>query len=352
MQTMSSTQTVTLTRRADRGEKTRAKKKLPTPLHLAALAGLALAVVYVCVAVFIRFSVHAQTHLIYVHYLRLPFFKDLRQPSEVGLRNTRNFDLIQFDGCPISTWHILPDTYQDNVTRSQDFISALSDGAPIVLYLHGNTGTRGTHHRVETYLSLRRRGYHVITFDYRGYGDSQCAPSERGMMEDALLEWDWINRHAPHSRVFIWGHSLGSAAATYLAKEIWERRDTYPRGVILDAPFPSVVDAASHHPFGLPYWPVMSLFRYLVLEQFQERFESELRLTHIPFPLLIAHGHSDVIIPFHLGQRMYHTALEARKTNPFLSRRLHFVDCGETTHKENYESPALQLALDHFVDGR
>ena len=346
----SSTHTVTLTRRTERGEKLVTKKKIATPRNLAVVLCLVLVGAYVSVAALIRLSVQIQSHLIYLNYVRIPLFSNLSNPAEHGLRNARNFDLLQYDGCPVSTWHLLPDTYQDNVTESQDYISALSDGAPIVLYLHGNTGSRGTPHRVSTYRSLSRRGYHVIAFDYRGYGDSQCSPSERGMMEDALLEWDWVQSHAPLSRVFIWGHSLGSAAATYLAKEIWATRHAHPKGVILDAPFTSIIDAASSHPFGTPYRPVMAIFRQLVLETFQERFESESRLSHVPFPLLIAHGHNDVVIPFQLGQRMYQTALEARKRNPFLSRSLHFVDCGESNHKTNYESPDLQLALDHFMD--
>lgn len=347
----SSTQTVTLTRKADRGAaKKKTKKKIATPRNFAALVCVLLVVAYLSVAALIRLSVQIQSHLIYLNYVRIPFFADLGNPAGLGLRNTRNYDIVQYDGCPVSTWHILPDTYPDNVTESREYISALSDGAPIVLYLHGNTGARGTPHRILAYQSLSRRGYHVIAFDYRGYGDSQCVPSERGMMEDALLQWDWIKTQAPGSQVFIWGHSLGSAAATYLAKEIWSHRHTHPQGVILDAPFTSMIDAASNHPFGIPYWPVMSIFRYLVLESFQERFESESRLVNIPFPLLIAHGHNDIIIPFHLGERMYQTALEARRRNPYLTERLHFVDCGESTHKTNYDSEDLHQALDHFID--
>ena len=346
----SSTQTVTITRRAGGGTKKKPQKKIATPRNVAALICVVLVLGYVSVAALIRISVEVQSHLIFLHYVRIPLFGNLSNPAELGLRNARNYDLIQYDGCPVSTWHILPDTYPDNVTESQAYISALSDGAPIVLYLHGNTGTRGTGHRIQAYQSLTRQGYHVIAFDYRGYGDSQCVPSERGMMEDALLQWDWIKSHSPHSPVYIWGHSLGSAAATYLAKEIWTHRHTYPRGVILDAPFTSLVDAASNHPFAIPYWPIMSIFRYLVLESFHQRFESESRLITFPFPLLIAHGHNDVIIPFHLGQRMYETALEARRSNPYMSERAYFVDCGQSTHKTNFESGDLHHALDHFID--
>ena len=347
----SSTQTVTITRRTEHGGgKKTTKKKIVTPRTLAAGVCVILVVGYVSVAALIRISVQIQSHLIYMNYVRLPFFSNLSNPAELGLRNTRNYDLVQYDGCPVSTWHLLPDTYPDNLTQSQDYISALSDGAPIVLYLHGNTGTRGTLHRVWTYQSLTRRGYHVIAFDYRGYGDSQCAPSERGMMEDALLQWDWIQSKAPGSKVFIWGHSLGSAAATFLAREIWTQRHTHPKGVILDAPFTSIIDASSTHPFAIPYWPIRSVFRYLVLENFHERFESESRLKGFPFPLLIAHGHNDIIIPFHLGERMYETALEARRGNPYLSSEVHFVDCEKSTHKTNFESEVLQHALDLFID--
>jgi abhydrolase domain-containing protein 12 len=347
----SSTQTVTLTRRPDDGGGKRVKRKIATPRNLAALACAVLAAVYVAVAAVIRVSDQVQSQLIYLNLLTMTF-SNLSQPAEFGLRNTRNLHLVQYDGCPVGVWHVLPDTYPDNLNSDQDYISALSDGATVVLYLHGNTATRGRYHRVQTYLSLAKRGYHVIAFDYRGFGESGCAPSERGMMEDALLVWDWVQSHAPRAPVFIWGHSLGSAAATYLAQELWQRRASHPRGVILDAPLPSMVEAAAHHPFGLPYWPVMPLFRHLVLESFRERFESESRLPLIPFPLLIAHGHSDSVIPFHLGWQMYQTALEARTRNPLLSPRLHFIDCGASGHKSNFESLDLHRALDHFVDGK
>lgn len=347
----SATQTITVTKPSTKKSKNSGiKRRSINRYHVVSLVVFVLVTFYLAVAALIRFSVQVQTFLIYLHFVRIPFFADLTNPAELGLTNTRNFDLVQYDGCPVSTWHVLPDIYPDNVTRDFDYTSALADGATIVLYLHGNTGTRGTHHRIEQYKSLSKRGYHVITFDYRGFGDSVCVPSERGMMEDALLAWDWIQAHAPKSRVFIWGHSLGSAAATYLARELWERRATHPQGVILDAPFTSMIDAATNHPFALPYWPVLSLFRALVVESFQERFDSEDRLRNIPFPLLIAHGQGDIIIPFQLGERMFQTAMEARKRNPLLSRNIHFVDCGSTQHKTNILSPHLHLALDHFID--
>lgn len=248
----------------------------------------------------------------------------------------------------IPVWQTLPLPYlsMDESEISDDtFATALSDGAPVVLYLHGNTGTRGTFHRVEVYKFLsEQQGYHVVTFDYRGFAESECYPSEKGLMEDGRLVWHWIRAHAPSARIYIWGHSLGSAVATHLTQELHAVED-HPSGLILDAPFTSIIDAAANHPMSFPYRPVMSLFRYFVLEGFNERFESLARLKDIQCPLLIVHGRNDFIIPFDLGRQMYEKARALKG-----EENVAFLDCGETLHKTNYQSPGMVTALDKFIN--
>lgn len=308
-----------------------------------------LLVLYMIPPLVIRYSSWTQQALIYVHHVKIPYYGNVSNPSEYGLTKARNFELFHQDGCSVGTWQILPKSYHtpgDDINT--DFENILSDGSPIVLYLHGNTGTRATPHRVALYKYLaEQRGYHVITFDYRGFAESQCYPSERGMMEDAYLVWRWVRTHAPRSKLYVWGHSLGSAAATYLTKELC-LSGTPPIGLILDAPFTDIVETASYHPFGIPYWPVMTLFHYFVLEAFQERFESSSRLQDISCPMLILHGHKDIIIPFHLGHKVYEIAIQTKKLFPSMGD-VDFVDCGNTTHKNNYASPNIDQALDKFI---
>lgn len=43
----------------------------------------------------------------------------------------------------------------------------MADGKPVVLYLHGNSGTRALYYRFNTYKLLQRLGCHVIAMDYR-----------------------------------------------------------------------------------------------------------------------------------------------------------------------------------------
>lgn len=45
---------------------------------------------------------------------------------------------------------------------------SFSSGHPIILYLHGNSGSRAGSHRIELYKILQSLNYHVVTMDYRG----------------------------------------------------------------------------------------------------------------------------------------------------------------------------------------
>ena len=336
--------------------KTKKRKAIKRLLALLLIA-LVVLTLYPLPALLVRYSEWLQKALIFVHHVRTPFYGNLSDPSSYGLKLARQFELFHEDKCEIEVWQVLPGAYhkergegdgEDLALSESEFQTALSDGAPIVLYLHGNTGTRALYHRVEVYKYLtQEKGAHVITFDYRGYGNSECYPSERGMMEDALLVWNWVREHAPNSKIYVWGHSLGSAAATYLTKELCDSGNQ-PSGLILDAPFTNMFDAAVNHPVSLPYWPVASLLRYYVLEAIPERFESAQRLKDITCPILILHGRLDIIIPFHIGEAVHKTALEFKEIHSSMGD-VEFVDCGETNHKTNYLSPHTHSALKRFL---
>ena len=168
------------------------------------------------------------------------------------------------------------------------------------------------------------------------------------MMEDSALAWRWLKETAPKAKVYIWGHSLGSAAATYLSKELCQAADI-PPGLILDAPFPNILEAAVNHPFSFPYWPFSALLKYHVLHQaFEEQFESAKRMEFIKSPILILHGKEDYIVPYELGRAVFEAALESREKNPYLGR-VEFVDCESSGHKENWKNKQAQDAIKQFV---
>lgn len=293
-----------------------------------------------------------QQAVTYVHHIREPFFRNISDLALFGMNGTIEFELFHQDGCGIEVWHVLPTQYHgkiNNESHKKEFVEALSDDAPIILYLHGNTGTRAISHRIQVYKFLSQKGYHVLTFDYRGFANSKCYPSERGMMEDGQLVWNWIKNKAPRSKVYVWGHSLGSAAATYLAKELCgHHKGSLPNGLILDAPFTDITDAGAYHPLSIPFWPIRPLFKKFILGAFTEQFNSIERVKHITIPMLILHGRDDFLIPYHVGEKFYQMALEFKKSHPQMGE-VEFVDCGNAGHKRNFQALATQKALEKFI---
>ena len=310
--------------------------------------------VYVTLPISIRYSLWVRDTLIFVHHFRTPFFANISDPHSFDIQAVRQFELFHENNCSIEVWQILSkDSYAEEPVSEDDFIHALSDGSAIILYLHGNTGTRATTHRVDLYKYLSGKlGYHVITFDYRGFGNSQCYPSELGMMEDALLAWMWLRVKAPGAKIYIWGHSLGSAAATYLAQNRCLAQDQLS-GLILEAPFTNIMDAAQNHPLSLPYRPIMPLFKYFILDNFEQKFASEERMGHITCPILILHGRKDSIIPFHLGEKLYQKTIESRRaTGSSGETGVKFLDCEEAGHKTTWKFSKVEEALKQFIQPR
>lgn len=97
---------------------------------------------------------------------------------------------------------------------------------------------------------MRQLGYHVISLDYRGYGDSDnVSPTEEGVVLDAIAVFQYI-RNLTMNPVFIWGHSLGTGVATNMLSQLKYNASVNPKGVILEAPFTNIRDEIRQHPFA------------------------------------------------------------------------------------------------------
>lgn len=139
-------------------------------------------------------------------------------------------------------------------------ISHALETRPTILYFHGNAASRAVPMRVwiqRTYSSSLP--CNVLAIDYRGFGDSTGTPGETGLTEDAVASWDWLTkRGAAANDIIIMGQSLGTAVGVRLAVSLaetgeWENfeqrpvfssdrlADQYARGVVLFAPFSSVL---------------------------------------------------------------------------------------------------------------
>lgn len=176
----------------------------------------------------------------------------------------------------------------------------------VVLYLHGNTGSRGAAHRIEMYKLLREEGHHVIAVDYRGYADSSpIAPNEHGVVNDAIAVYSYITE-VTRAPVFLWGHSLGTGVSTHMLAKMQKRNVFGPRLVILESPFNNIREEVRAHPFARIF-KRLPWFNYTIVDpmyQNELRFESDKHIAEFRQPVMILHAEDDLVVPFKLGYKV------------------------------------------------
>ncbi|PVD25821.1 hypothetical protein C0Q70_13484 [Pomacea canaliculata] len=207
-------------------------------------------------------------------------------------------------------WHKLPVSLSESKEVAWDkYEESLRSGKTIFLYLHGNSGTRGGYHRVQIYKFLSQLDAHVLTIDYRGFGDSTGTPSEEGVVHDAYFAYKWLKSKSNNAPIFIWGHSLGTGCVI-----LFIIAGDDPVGVILEAPFNNILEAAEHHPFSLPF-RLLPWFKSIFIDSIKEhgiQFSSDENIMKVTPHILILHAEDDGIVPFHLGHKLYQKAKETR----------------------------------------
>jgi len=168
-----------------------------------------------------------------------------------------------------------------------------SEGHGVVLFLHGTPGT--VPDQVWRLDQLKQSGLGILAIDWRGYGGSTGQPTEQGLRADARAGFDFIRAAAPHSRIAVFGESLGTGLAVALA------RDRPVAGVLLNAPYASVRRLFQLRGPPIPY-------RWLM----RDPFDSEALIGGVTVPILMLHGTADPAIPVEEARRLYAAAREPK----------------------------------------
>jgi uncharacterized protein len=117
-----------------------------------------------------------------------------------------------------------------------------------------------------------------VFVNYRGYGGSSGAPTERALVADALAVYDWLR--ATHADIAVVGRSLGSGVAVQLAAA---RPVT---ALVLVTPYDSLVSVGQQ----LLKWLPVSWFAL-------DRFESTRYAPTLRCPTLVLIAQADKVIP-------------------------------------------------------
>ncbi len=166
----------------------------------------------------------------------------------------------------------------------------------VVLVCHGNAGNIS--HRLDLAIFFRKLGLSTLLFDYRGYGESEGNPTERGTYLDAEAAWGFLvnERKVPPGQIVVFGESLGGAVAAWLAK------DRQPGALVLQSTFTSLPDLGARL---YPWLPVRLLSRF--------RYNTREYVRQAKCPILVMHSRSDEIVPFSHGTKLFEAANEPKE---------------------------------------
>ncbi|GFG36128.1 hypothetical protein Cfor_02396 [Coptotermes formosanus] len=281
--------------------------------------------------------------------VKWPRIEHLRTPDKLGLPATRNYYITTDEGVTLGVWHVLPASLLNDSVNANDtfYEEALSHGEPVILYMHGNSGSRGSPHRVELYTLLRNMNYHVIAFDYRSYGDSSpVSPTEMGVVADGKYMFKWVQERTKTSPFYVWGHSLGTGVSSH-ALSLLAQEGKKADGLILESPFNNLRDELKEHPFSklYNYLPWFEFFFVDPVGENQMLFETDKHLGIIKSPVLILHAEDDMVVPYQLGRRLYNTAIQIRPKDAGPIKFVTFEKRHKYGHKYICRSPDLPPAI-------
>ena len=238
---------------------------------------------------------------------RLMYHPDNDPPNlgDAGVPDMAAVSLKTSDGLALLSWYRAP-------TR---------DGAPSLIFFHGNAGHIGYRGlKVRPYLDA---GYGVLLVSWRGFGGNPGSPTEQGFYNDARAALDFLEAQGtPPGRIIVYGESIGGGPAVQLAVE------RAVGALVLEAPFTSAADVAQR-----AYWFLPA--RYMVLD----RFDSLSKIADIDAPLFIVHGERDQVVPVDMGRSLLAAAKEPKDARFF----------PYAGHNDLYDQGAAEAVLDFLA---
>ena len=205
--------------------------------------------------------------------------------------------------------------YEDVFFQSKDstrlhgwFLPSKKSPVGTVIHFHGNAQNLTAHSAFVDWLP--EEGFNLFTFDYRGYGKSEGSPNRQGIYEDCIAAIEYIKTREDidQEKIFILGQSLGGAnAVTVLGK----KRFPGTRAVVADSAFFSYRSIVQDKIGGIP---LLSLLRWPLSYVVVSNKHSPDSVIHkiSPLPILLIHGTSDQVIPYHHSKWLFEKAKEPK----------------------------------------
>ena len=242
--------------------------------------------------------------------------------------------LLSIPGClndrfyqPNQTVYETPDQYglhyEEVFFRSKDgtklhgwFIPALGDAVGTVIHFHGNFGNLTYYFNQICWLPSNN--FNVFTFDYRGYGQSEGAPSRHGIYEDSVsaIEYIMSKPTITPSNVYIFGQSLGGVNAIVAVA-----KNDFPeiRAVAIEGAFYSyraeaqdIMGSTVKERVGKIPWLSLQI-RLISFFSVTNSYSPHEFIDQVsPIPILLIHCNQDSFVSYHHSEWLYEKAKEPK----------------------------------------
>lgn len=187
----------------------------------------------------------------------------------------------------------------------------------VVLYFHGNAGDLSRWGTIAEFFVEKR--YDVLIMDYRTYGKSTGKLSEAVFYSDAQLFYNYLKEHYDEKDITLYGRSLGTGVATYLASK------NKPKQLILETPYYSILDVAKDR---FPIFPVEKLLKY--------KFPTHQFIKDVSCLITIFHGTNDQVVPYTSAKKLFEESSKVKTT--FIT-----IDGGAHNNLINFEAYHQQI---------
>jgi len=194
-------------------------------------------------------------------------------PKRLGITNGERVEFVMKDGTRLVGWYLKP---------------VETDGGPppALLWFYGNGENIASIWPI--LRDFQPPGAALLAVDYPGYGGSGGRATEPAIYAAADLAYGALaaRPEIDPDRIYVYGRSLGSAAATYTAAR------HRVAGLILESPFTNAADMARE--------------AYRILPRFILRLSLDnlSRIREVRCPVLVLHGTADRLVPTQMGMRV------------------------------------------------
>ncbi|KAJ7822444.1 Alpha/Beta hydrolase protein [Mycena leptocephala] len=292
---------------------------------------------------------HGQKYLVYPSaFEKRP--REVSRPSELGLAYS-DLPLTTSDGALLRCYilyYARQSAERIREKESNDFQNIDPNFKPpnkynapavaTVIVFHGNGMNYGD--TIYTAKRLLMRRCNVLLLSYRGYGDSEGVPSEKGLRLDAQAALDYVksDTELAANPTILFGSSLGGAVAIDLAA----RNPSAPAALILENTFESL-------PRVVRSWPLIGPFSFLCFQ----KWDSASKLPRIPAstPILMLSGERDEVVPKRHMEALWEIAgrRHSRREGAEVKEQDRFVSFPDGGHADTFIHPGYWDAVGEFL---